>query len=124
MPDTPDSQKERASVRVGDVLLVSYTISDDFPSEYTETYDIGIGGLAMFTNADLGMGTQVTIELELRGDAQPALKLTGAVRWSLHDELLDKWRTGLEFIDSSEDQRRGLLRYIDTVHKLRDIGVL
>jgi c-di-GMP-binding flagellar brake protein YcgR len=115
---------DRAFARVGDALLVSYTISEDLRPEFTETYDIGIGGLAMLTNADLGAGTRVTIELELRGDTSPKLRLLGAVRWALHDAVLDKWRTGVEFLDRTEHQQRGLLRYIDTIHKLRDLGVL
>jgi c-di-GMP-binding flagellar brake protein YcgR len=122
--DSSNSPDGRAFARVGDALLVAYTIADDIPPEFTETYDIGIGGLAMLTNADLGAGTRVEIALELRGDAQPKLRLTGAVRWSLHDTLLGKWRTGIEFLERTEEQQRGLLRYIDTIHQLRDLGVI
>src|SRR5271154_5182312 len=88
--------------RVGDSLLVSYTISEEIPAEYTETYDIGIGGLAMLTNASLPVKQDLVIELELRGDVTPKLRLTGSVRWSRHDTLLGKYRTGVEFIDRSE----------------------
>jgi c-di-GMP-binding flagellar brake protein YcgR len=110
--------------RVGDSLLVSYTISDEIPAEYTETYDIGIGGLAMLTNASLPVEQGLVIELELRGDATPKLRLSGSVRWSRHDTLLGKYRTGVEFINRDERQEHELLRYVDTIRRLRDLGVL
>ena len=110
--------------RVGDSLLVSYTISEDIRPEYTEAYDIGSGGLAMLTIAELPLHHDVTIELELRGDARPKLRLTGQVRWSQHDVLLGKYRTGIAFLEQTEETERELLRYIDTIHRLRDLGFL
>jgi c-di-GMP-binding flagellar brake protein YcgR len=110
--------------RVGDSLLVSYTISEDIRPEYTEAYDIGSGGLAMLTIAELPLHHDVTIELELRGDARPKLRLTGQVRWSHHDVLLGKYRTGIAFLEQTEETERELLRYIDTIHRLRDLGFL
>lgn len=110
--------------RVGDSLLVAYTISEDIRPEYTEAYDIGSGGLAMLTIAELPMQHDVIIELELRGDAKPKLRLHGQVRWSHHDVLLGKYRTGVAFLERSEETERELLRYIDTIHRLRDLGFL
>ena|SRR5271154_5411923 len=117
-------EDERSYRRVGDSLLVSYTISEDIPAEYTETYDIGIGGLAMLTNAALPIKQNIVIELELRGDAAPKLRLAGSVRWSRHDVLIDKYRTGVEFINRDDIQEQQLLRYVDTIRRLRDLGIL
>jgi len=114
----------RVHRRVGDALLVSYTISDEIKPEFTETYDIGIGGLAMLTNAALPVHQDIIIELELRGDVRPKLSISGRVRWSTYDELLAKYRTGVEFIQRDAEHERELLRYIDTIHHLRDLGVL
>lgn len=126
MSDDPTVAESHARVfpRVEDSLLVSYTIAEDIRPEYTEAYDIGSGGLAMLTIAELPLHHDVTIELELRGDARPKLRLFGQVRWSLHDVLLGKYRTGIAFLERNEETERELLRYIDTIHRLRDLGFL
>src|SRR5947209_8971801 len=54
-------------------LLVAYTIGDDFPAAHTETYDLGLGGLAMLADAELPAGQALRLQLELRGDPRPAL---------------------------------------------------
>ncbi len=115
---------EREFQRVGDTLLVSYTISEDIKPEFTETYDLGLGGLAMLTNAELPRNTRIIVDLELRAEARPKLRLHGSVRWSMHDPLIGKYRTGVEFIERDDTTERELLRYIDTLRHLRDIGVI
>jgi c-di-GMP-binding flagellar brake protein YcgR len=105
-------------------LLVAYTIGDDFAAARTETYDIGLGGLAMFTQTELRPGQQLRLELELRGDPRPPLAMTGEVRWSQPDAILGKFRTGVEFTDRTPDQEHQLHAYIETMYKLRDLGVL
>lgn len=110
--------------RVGDTLLVSYSISDEFAPEFTETYDIAIGGMAMITNAELAKDAPITVQLELRGDTRPVIRLKGMVRWSRFDPLLERYRTGVAFIDVDEDTHRDLNRYIDTLRLLRDMGVI
>ena len=64
------------------------------------------------------------MQLELRGDAQPILKLHGVTRWSRYDPLLQRYRTGIAFLDIDEETRLQLQRYIDTLHLLRDMGVI
>lgn len=115
---------ERKFERVGDTLLVSYSISEEFSPEFTETYDIAIGGMAIITNAEIQSGASVIVTLELRGDPNPAIKVNGVVRWSRLDPLLRKYRTGVAFVDVDEDTRKDLLRYIDTLRLLRDMGVI
>ena len=110
--------------RVGESLLVSYSISAEFAPEFTETYDIAAGGMAMITNAELPQDTPLTVQLELRGDARPKILLQGIVRWSHFDKLLQHYRTGVAFVNVDEDTRRDLVRYIDTLRLLRDMGVL
>jgi len=126
MENPPASGENEARVhkRVGDALMVSYSISDEVKPEFTETYDIGTGGLAMLTNAALPVHQDIIIELELRGDDRPKLRLAGRVRWSTYDELLAKYRTGVEFVKRDDGHESELLRYIDTIHHLRDLGVL
>ena len=119
-----DSQEERRFQRVGDTLLVSYSIGDDFAPEFTETYDIALGGMAMLTNAELGREAPISVQLELRGDTQPILRLRGVIRWSRYDPLLQRYRTGVAFLDVDEQMRSHLQRYIDTLHLLRDMGML
>ncbi len=79
--DSPmhDSQQtnyghERRFERVGDTLLVSYSISDEFAPEFTETYDIALGGIAMITNAELQKDAPIAVQLELRGDSRPMIQ--------------------------------------------------
>ena len=110
--------------RVGDTLLVSYSIGDDFAPEFTETYDIALGGMAMLTNAELSRDAPIAVQLELRGDSQPILRLDGVIRWSRYDPLLQRYRTGVAFLDVDEQMRGHLQRYIDTLHLLRDMGML
>ena len=117
-------QHERRFERVGDTLLVSYSIGDEFEPEFTETYDIALGGMAMLTNAELLKDAPVSVQLELRGDSQPVLRLRGTIRWSRYDPLLQRYRTGVAFFDVDEDMRAHLQRYIDTLHLLRDMGVI
>ena len=105
-------------------MLVTYTIGDEFAAAHTETYDLGLGGLAMFSAAELAAGQPLRLELELRGDPRPPLHLTGEVRWCAFDALLGTFRTGVEFTDRTTEQETQLLAYIDTMHKLRDLGVL
>jgi c-di-GMP-binding flagellar brake protein YcgR len=117
--------ESRSHRRLADApLLVAYTIGDEFAAARTETYDIGLGGLAMFSEMELASGQQLRLELELRGDPRPPLQLTGEVRWSRFDAVLGKFRTGVEFTDRSPEQETQLRGYIDTMYQLRDLGVL
>ncbi len=123
--DLPPTQGiMRASRREREILLVSYTIDADLAPEFTETYDIAVGGLAMLTNAALSPNRALVIDLELRGDTRPKLRLNAHVRWSSYDPLLKKYRTGVAFTDRPADFEQDLLRYIDTLHMLRDLGAL
>lgn len=119
-----DFGHHRKYERVGDTLLVSYSISDDFAPEFTETYDIALGGLAMITNAELQKDAPLVVQLELRGDAQPMLRVHGMVRWSRFDPFLQRFRTGVAFVDVDSETLRHLTRYIDSLRLLRDMGVL
>lgn len=123
-PQLPSLGKARAGERAREMLLVSYTIDPDHAPEFTETYDIAIGGLAMLTNAGLTPNSLITIELELRGESRPNLRLNANVRWSAYDPLLEKYRTGVSFSDRPAEFEEELLGYIDTLHNLRDIGAL
>lgn len=114
----------RAFERVGDTLLVSYSIDDDFAPEFTETYDIAPGGMAMLTNAELVKDAPITIQLELRADTRPTIRVNGIVRWSRYDAMLQQHRTGVAFTDVDESTQRDLTRYIDTLRLLRDMGVI
>lgn len=115
----------RSHRRLSDApLLVAYTIGDEFAAARTETYDVGLGGLAMFAQSELPPGQPLRLELELRGDPRPPLRLTGEVRWSRYDVVLGKYRTGIEFTDRTSDQENQLHGYIETMYKLRDLGVL
>ena len=105
-------------------MLVAYTIGDEFADARTETYDIGLGGLAMLAESELAAGQALRIELELRGDPRPPLRLTGEVRWCRYDHTLAKYRTGIEFTDRTAEQEAQLRGYIDMMYKLRDMGVL
>ncbi len=105
-------------------MLVAYSIGDEFEPARTETYDLGLGGLAMFTDTEIAAGTTLALEVELRGDPRPPLRLGGAVRWSQYDPVLQKYRTGVEFTSRNPEQDQTLLGYIDTMYKLRDLGVL
>jgi c-di-GMP-binding flagellar brake protein YcgR len=102
-------------------LLVAYTIGDEFAAARTETYDVGLGGLAMLADTELPSGQALALELELRGDPRPVLHLTGEVRWCRYDAVLGKYRTGVEFTNRTADQESQLLGYIDTMYKLRDL---
>lgn len=120
----PDLTQERKFQRVGDSLLVSYSIGDDFAPEFTETYDVALGGMAMLTNAELHKDEPINVTVELRGDSQPVLRLRGIVRWSRYDPLMQRYRTGVAFLDIDEATGKQLQRYIDTLHLLRDMGMI
>jgi c-di-GMP-binding flagellar brake protein YcgR len=105
-------------------MLVAFTIADEFAAERTETYDVGLGGLAMFCSAELPAAQPLTLELELRGDPRPPLRLTGEVRWSRYDQNRGKYRTGVEFTDRTPEQESQLIAYIEMMYQLRDLGVL
>jgi len=105
-------------------MLVSFTIGDEFAAAHTETYDIGLGGLAMLAQTELPAGQPLRLRLELRGDPRPALDLTGEVRWCRFDAALEKYRTGVEFTNRTPEQESQLRGYIDTMYTLRDMGVL
>jgi c-di-GMP-binding flagellar brake protein YcgR len=121
--DSP-SDDPRGHPRVGDALLMAYSISEEVSPEFTETYDIGPGGLAMLTNAELPANQEIVIELELRGASEGKLRILGTVRWSRYDDIIAKYRTGVAFDDPTSTHATELLRYIDTIHRLRDLGVL
>lgn len=117
-PGTARAERER------ETLLVSYTFAHDVAPEFTETYDIAVGGLAMFTNAALQPNLEIIIDLELRGNTQPNLRLHANVRWSAYDPMVGKFRTGVSFVDRPAGFERDLLRYIDTLHRIRNLGTL
>jgi c-di-GMP-binding flagellar brake protein YcgR len=115
----------RSHRRLSDApLLVAYTIGDEFAAAHTQTYDVGLGGLAMLGDTELASGTELRLELELRGDPRPPLHLTGEVRWSRYDAALSKYRIGIEFTNRTQEQESQLMGYIDMMYKLRDLGVL
>lgn len=115
----------RSHRRLNDApLLVAYTIGDEFAAARTETYDVGLGGLAMLSPVELASGQPLRLELELRGDPREPLKLTGAVRWCRFDATIEKYRIGVEFTDRTPEQDSQLMGYIDMMYKLRDLGVL
>ncbi len=105
-------------------MLVAYTIGAEFAAARTETYDVGLGGLAMLSESALEPGQRLDLELELRGDSRAALRLTGEVRWCRHDPAAEKYRIGIEFTDRTPEQESQLRGYVDTMYKLRDLGVL
>ena len=78
--ESPCRRAARAqiSARVGDTLLVSYSIGDEFAPEFTETYDIALGGMAMLTNAELNREDPINVQIELRSD--PATRVARARR--------------------------------------------
>lgn len=117
--------EERAERRLTDApMLVAYTIGPEFAAARTETYDVGLGGLAMLSEAALTPGQALQLELELRGDPLPALRLTGEVRWCTLDPSIAKYRIGVEFTGRSAEQESDLRRYIEMMYRLRDLGVL
>jgi len=105
-------------------MLVAYTIGDEFAEARTETYDVGLGGLAMLAEVELPSGQPLRLELELRGDPRPPLQLTGEVRWCRYDAAIAMYRTGVEFTDRNPEQESQLIGYIDMMYQLRDLGVL
>ena len=115
----------RSHRRLGETpMLVSYTIGDDFAPAHTETYDIGLGGLALLSSIALPLGTELSLQLELKGQDRPPLILKGEVRWCREDTLAGRYRIGVEFTTRDAEQDAQLVGYIDTVYKLRDLGVL
>lgn len=119
------SDNTRTFARVGDSLLVSYSaVSEDTPWAFCETYDIGSGGIAIITNVQLKADDIVQVQLELRGDNRPPMRAEGIVRWSRLDPLLQKYRTGIEFENMDKEAEMNILRYVDTMRMLRDMGVL
>ncbi len=116
--------QQREFARVDGALLVSYTISEEFAPEFTEAYDISVGGMAMATNAELPKDAPIAVKIELRNDTRPVIRVQGIVRWSRFDKLLSHYRTGVAFTGIDEGTHADLVRYIDTVRLLRDMGVL
>ena len=66
----------------------------------------------------------INVTVELRGDSQPVLRLRGIVRWSRYDPRMQRYRTGVAFLDVDEPTGKQLQRYIDTLHLLRDMGMI
>jgi c-di-GMP-binding flagellar brake protein YcgR len=116
--------EERQFERARDTLLVSHSVGEEFAPEFTETYDIALGGVAILTNAELTPDAPVEIHLELRGDERPRLRLRGLVRWSRYDTMIKRYRTGIAFLDIDDQTRVHLQRYIDTLKLVRDMGML
>jgi c-di-GMP-binding flagellar brake protein YcgR len=117
-------QQERSFERIDNSLLVSYSVGDDFAPEFTQAYDIALGGLAMLTNAQLLPASIIAVTLELHGDSDPVLQLRGMVRWSQYDAAIDRYRTGVAFVEVDEALSARLRRYIDTLYLLRDMDML
>ncbi|HEY9086385.1 MAG TPA: PilZ domain-containing protein [Candidatus Tyrphobacter sp.] len=118
------AERRRGDERVSDMLLVSYSIGEEFEPEFTETYDLSIGGMAMLTNAEIARDSPIFVTLELRSDPQPLLRLRGLVRWSRFDPMVEYYRTGVAFPEVDGEMRTHLRRYIDTLNLLRKMDVL
>ena len=76
----------------------------------------------MLTNAAIETNAPVAIQLELRGDTRPMIRLRGVVRWSRMDPSLGRYRTGIAFTEVDDQTRKDLARYIDTLKLLRDMN--
>ncbi len=52
------------------------------------------------------------------------IRIDGIVRWSRFDPTLERYRTGVSFVDLDESTERDVTRYIDTLRLLRDMDVI
>lgn len=98
-----------------DVTLRPVNPTVPMEEEYVvRTVDISEGGMQIQFPRMIGLGTQFDVEFSLfiDGKSEPFL-LRGAIsRMFPPEEIGGPWRLGMRFVDSGEDTRRTLARFI------------
>ena len=82
--------------------------------QYAYCNDIGLGGIQIRTSDKLKMGKYVKLKLLLPFNnlENKTLFLTGQVVWSMKEEEGDKYISGIQFLDVSDEEKEILNNFI------------
>lgn len=86
----------------------------------THTENIGVGGIAVAVDKDLGIFSEVEIELVLKEQTLP-IRCKGTVVWVVKSGAIKKGRpitkfdTGIEFVDIKESDRARIEKVVEGI---------
>ena len=110
-------EERRRFVRLDTRLEVEYTVLPTGSPRVTVSKDIGGGGICLFADRVLPVGTKLQIAMRLPGRDQPA-QFTGEVMWSEPYEVIGRAQretgveVGVQFVDISPQDREAILQHV------------
>ena len=110
-------EERRRFVRLDTRLEVEYTVLPTGSPRVTVSKDISGGGICLFADRVLPVGTKLQIAMRLPGREQPA-HFTAEVMWSEQYEVIGRTQqdkaveVGVRFVDISPQDREAILQHV------------
>ena len=110
-------EERRQFVRLDTRLEVSYSVLPSGSPRQTVSKDISGGGICLFADRVLPVGTHVQVAMRLPG-REPPLHFTGEVRWSEQYEVIGRAQReravemGVRFVEISPQDCEAILQHV------------
>ena len=110
-------EERRRFVRLDTRLEMEYTVLPTGSPRTTVSKDISVGGVCLFADRMLPIGTKLQVAMRLPGREQPA-HFTGEVMWSEQYEVIGLAQrnkaveVGLRFVDVSPQDHEAIMQHV------------
>jgi c-di-GMP-binding flagellar brake protein YcgR len=110
-------QERRRFVRLDTRLPVTYQVLPSTTPQQTKTKDIGGGGVCLFLNEPVAVGTTLQAQIKIPDQEHP-VSFTGRVVWCEQYEIIGKSRrersveAGVEFEQIDPRDQQAIMRYV------------
>lgn len=112
-----DGIDRRKFPRIHYKCLISIRKPDSTKTISTYTENIGVGGICVVLNEDLGLFQGVNLEIELKNGADARIKCSGTVIWVVKKCLVKEkgalqYDTGIEFVAIGAEGQNRILNIV------------
>lgn len=110
-------EERRRFVRLDTRLEVSYSVLPSGGPRQTVSKDISGGGICLFADRVLPLGTRMQVEMRLPGREQP-VHFTAEVMWSEQYEVIGRTQrdraveVGVRFVEIAPQDREAILQHV------------
>lgn len=113
-----EGSERRGTVRADFISKIKITRKDTNEDTFCFTKNIGIGGICAAVNKDLGIFSEVTLEISLKEETFDPVVCQGRVVWVIKRSEKDKfgqdvYDTGFEFINISKKCQERINKLIE-----------